>query len=690
MPRCGDGFIVPNKETCDDGNTTSGDGCSSICQLEPGATCVSPGTSCARPVCGNGKVEPGEACDCGADPAHLATGCVGWNGLFYGDGQGCSKTCTREPLCQDANGKTQACSTACGDNNIDPGEDCDDGNRLDGDGCSATCKFESNFTCTPTPAYDSSSCQSGTGNCLELPIIYRDFQPENIVPGGHPDFFWLGTRYGGATSSTTVCVPNSSGPSKGADATSRCWGIVGDSLLHGKPQPGTTRTCDCQYSEWNSSNTLRIPGGYSVAGNDSPLSDGSGAYLGPGIGDPITTTSTAGTFSGSIVGYNAGLGPIFRGKAPSYRDAASFAQWFNDDASVNKTFVSVLELRAVGTNLYQFASQPHLASGGFFPLDTLNPAQATLCNLWPYWNHGTGLPIWSVCKGDQYYVPPRVTRTDCPGTAPLSNGCWVTSVQGQKHDSYFTDEARYYFVYDGSSRFSLQFFGDDDLFVFINGTLVLDLGGIHQQLPGKVVVTGDPGVATITEGGCLDALGNIQGATAGATSCWTGSGVPVGAKTPEDFRSRTLALGLVTGKVYEIAIFGADRHPPESNFQLSLNGFTTKHSVCAPRCGDRVISAGEECDTGDANSDTTYGGCTTQCKFGSYCGDGIKNGPEECDLGKNNGNQSLGKDGCSVGCTKPHYCGDGRVDAILGEECDLGLNNGPGSACSAACKVLLL
>src|SRR6266404_5783716 len=49
-PRCGDGFLDPG-EQCDDGNTTSGDGCSANCTLES---------------CGNGIVDSGEQCDHGA------------------------------------------------------------------------------------------------------------------------------------------------------------------------------------------------------------------------------------------------------------------------------------------------------------------------------------------------------------------------------------------------------------------------------------------------------------------------------------------------------------------------------------------------------------------------------------------------------------------------------------------------
>ena len=48
---CGDGHITGN-EQCDDQNTSSGDGCSSTCQIEN--------------LCGNGVINAGESCD-GAD-----------------------------------------------------------------------------------------------------------------------------------------------------------------------------------------------------------------------------------------------------------------------------------------------------------------------------------------------------------------------------------------------------------------------------------------------------------------------------------------------------------------------------------------------------------------------------------------------------------------------------------------------
>ncbi len=61
----------------------------------------------------------------------------------------CSSTTIRQDWAIDSATCTGA-EPFCGDGNLDPGEECDDGNNMDGDGCSAHCTVETGGDgCTP-------------------------------------------------------------------------------------------------------------------------------------------------------------------------------------------------------------------------------------------------------------------------------------------------------------------------------------------------------------------------------------------------------------------------------------------------------------------------------------------------------------------------------------------------------------
>ena len=98
---------------------------------------------------------------------------------------------------------TQACTSSCGNGTIETGEQCDDGNRNSGDGCSASCATEPGFGCAATLRSDGEACQGGSGQCLHLPAVVRDFKNES-VSGGHPDFFYMGATVANPVTMTGV------------------------------------------------------------------------------------------------------------------------------------------------------------------------------------------------------------------------------------------------------------------------------------------------------------------------------------------------------------------------------------------------------------------------------------------------------------------------------------------------------
>jgi fibro-slime domain-containing protein len=225
------------------------------------------------------------------------------------------------------------------------------------------------------------------------------------------------------------------------------------------------------------------------------------------------------------------------------------------------------------------------------------------------------------------------------------------------HNFSFTSEVRYWFKYETKKSYTLDFTGDDDVFVFVNKKLAVDLGVVHTPVNGTLVLNSTGGGSvTVTP-----TLGDACTTTGKVTTC--------------KGKTSTVSLGMSDNNVYEIAVFQAERQTTSSTYKLTLSGFNAAPTSCVPTCGDGVTVADEECDNGKDNSDDTYGGCTTKCTWGTFCGDNIVNGPEECDSGKDNG-ATYGEGGCSIGCTKPHFCGDGHADTDRGEECDLGTNNG--------------
>ena len=92
-------------------------------------------------------------------------------------------------------------------------------------------------------------------------------------------------------------------------------------------------------------------------------------------------------------------------------------------------------------------------------------------------------------------------------------------VSGFTDNFHFTTEIHMKFEYKGGEIFT--FTGDDDLWTFINGKLVIDLGGLHPALSDSV---------------------NLDEIAA--------------------------EIGIETGKKYPLGVFHTERHTHESNFRI--------------------------------------------------------------------------------------------------------------------------
>lgn len=607
-PVCGNGALEAG-EICDDRNTESGDGCTADCTaVEADYACPNPGEACILTVvCGDKKITGAETCDDGNTTPE----------------DGCSEACALEQGWTCPIVGTRCVAAKCGDGLLRGTETCDDGNETAGDGCSATCTVETPkdterdaWVC-PTPGEPCvrTTCGDGVPEGTEQ----CDDQNNDSGDGCSP-----------------ACRKEPQCPGEGGACTSVC----GDGVI-------LTTDTDQECDDGNSadgdgcSSDCKVEQGYECPA--APLTPTGKLVL------PVVYRDFKGVLNPTEADIADGNHPDFE---HSYVGAG--------------TIETGIVLPALGLD----GKPVHVADDMVTTTNNDTPTTPDWFSLW-FRDAVQDLPTAGSPRYNYTFIETLTLNETAAGSGvftysntsffPLDDRGWGNTAR-QNHNFHFTSEVRYWFQYSGGEQ--LLFSGDDDVFVFVNKKLAVDLGGIHNVLNGSVVLDPSSGVGSICNNN-----------TTAAVTCDT----PV----MQDF-------GLEIGKVYEIVVFQAERHTTRSNYTLTVSAFKADRSTCHSVCGDGFVTPDEACDLGKDGNTGAYNTCNPDCTPPAYCGDHKVDEAdgEECDDGVNlatywyNGTERQ----CGTNCKETGFCGDGNVDSLFGEQCDDG-NQDAHDGCQPNCLI---
>jgi fibro-slime domain-containing protein len=166
-------------------------------------------------------------------------------------------------------------------------------------------------------------------------------------------------------------------------------------------------------------------------------------------------------------------------------------------------------------------------AGEWGPESTGAITSAASYNTWfrdvPGMNLSAPLSVTLVRQADGSYVfDDRLDPLygDRAGFFPIDNMLFGNSPGNPDHNYHFTYELHTQFTFDADANQVFRFVGDDDVWVFINGKLVIDLGGIHVAYEEVIELN---------------------------------------------------RLGLADDQAYSLDFFFAERHRTQSNFRIQTN-----------------------------------------------------------------------------------------------------------------------
>ncbi len=676
---CGDGVLDP-LEQCDDGNVVDGDCCSSTCQFEASGNNCSDGNACTQTdQCdGAGTCVGSNPVICSAlDQCHGVGTCNSGTGLCSNptqpDGTSCDDgdTCTITDHC--VSGFCQGNSTTCGDGTTQAscGEQCDDGNVVDGDGCDSNCTPTScgNGIQTGAEECDDGNLVDGDGcssTCLReylnpLPAPGDLFGSSlaalgpNIVVGAPfhdvPSAINTGVVYilSGSTGGLLRTLANPT--ANPGDEFGFAVATVGSKVVVGAPFDDTAGSDAGAVYVFDGSTGALVRTFLNPAPANSSRFGWAVAALGGNIliGAPLDPNGTGG--GGTVYLYDTVTGilkQVFLNPTPNGGDDFGFA------------------VAALGANVIVGAP------GRDTPATQFDPVKPDTGAVYVF-NGTTGALLRTL-------VSPTANQGDNFGWSVAAVGNAV--LVGDPNDHSGVAIAGAAFLFDGTSgallrtfvkptRVNLDAFGFRVAALGTNKALVAALGDDTGALNAGAVY-----VFSTIDGSLLE---KFQKAVPGADDDFGRALLSFGTTRVVVGVPMDDTRGQDAGAVYafqDTSCGDGMLDPGEQCDDGNRNDGDGCDSNCTVTgCGNGIRTGSEACDDGNL---TAGDGCSPTCQLEGVCGDGIKASFEGCDDGN-----LVNGDGCDANCT-PTGCGNGIVTA--GEQCDDGPGNGNDLCCSATCQ----
>jgi len=182
-------------------------------------------------------------------------------------------------------------------------------------------------------------------------------------------------------------------------------------------------------------------------------------------------------------------------------------------------------------------------------------------------------------KSKQYDRQVTFTRTGTntytygrEGVFPLDNVDFSNDDEATKqgHNYHFTSHLSFAMKVAADGKEKFEFSGDDDVWVFLNGKLILDIGGLHEKLNGWFTINPDGTVSTYVQN-----VNDVSGRAAlgQPSNDFNGYVDPLNQLNRATFKDKyqTIDVGIKEGDVVNLDFFYAERSTTESNTKITIS-----------------------------------------------------------------------------------------------------------------------